>query len=214
MQLVIGNKNYSSWSLRPWLLMEHFSLSFDETKIWLFTEQSHQQMQALCPNMKVPVLIDQGLEIWDSLAICEYLNDEHLAGKGWPASAIKKAQARAICAEMHSGFFAIRAEMPMNLHRVSSAIELSAQAEQEVTRIIAIFSQCLSENASLGGFLFGQFTIADAFYMPIVARFNSYNVNVPANIEAYMVKMLSLPAYKTWQAAALKEQAVIADAEL
>jgi len=214
MKLVIGNKNYSSWSLRPWLLMEQFSLTFEETKIWLFSEQMNEQMKALSPSLKVPVLIDQKLVVWDSLAICEYLNDEYLSGKAWPQNAYNKAQARAICAEMHSGFFAIREQMPMNLHRKRAAIKLTEQALSEVARIIAIFSQCLKENGDSDGFLFGKFSIADAFYMPIVARFNSYKVSVPENFQAYMDQMLSLPAYKNWLVEALDEQAVIDQAEV
>jgi len=214
MQLVIGNKNYSSWSLRPWLLMEQFSLTFEETKIWLFSEQMDEQMKALSPSLKVPVFIDQKTVVWDSLAICEYLNDEYLSGNAWPQNAIKKAQARAICAEMHSGFFAIREQMPMNLHRAQAAINLTEQAQNEVARIIAIFSQCLKASGSPDGFLFGSFSIADAFYMPIVARFNSYNVKVPDDVKVYMDQMLSLPAYRTWLVDALDEQAVIEQAEV
>jgi len=214
MKLVIGNKNYSSWSLRPWLLMEQFSLTFEETKIWLFSEQMNEQMKALSPSLKVPVLIDQKLVIWDSLAICEYLNEEYLNGKAWPQNAIKKAGARAICAEMHSGFFEIREQMPMNLHRERASINLTEQALSEVARIIAIFCQCLTENGDSDGFLFGKFSIADAFYMPIVARFNCYQVSVPKDVQVYMDQMLSLPAYKTWLVEALDEQAVIAQAEV
>jgi len=214
MQLVIGNKNYSSWSLRPWLLMEQFSLTFEEHKIWLFSEQMDEQMKALSPSLKVPVLIDQKTVVWDSLAICEYLNDEYLSGNAWPQNASKKARARAICAEMHSGFFAIREQMPMNLHRAQAAINLTEQALSEVDRIIAIFSQCLKEHSDSDGFLFGKFSIADAFYMPIVARFNSYNIKVPDDVKVYMDQMLSLPAYKTWLVDALDEKAVIEQAEV
>ena len=127
---------------------------------------------------------------------------------------LKKARARAICAEMHSGFFAIREQMPMNLHRARAAINLTEQALNEVARIITIFSQCLKDGGSTDGFLFGHFSIADAFYMPIVARFNSYNVSVPEDVQVYMDQMLSLPAYKTWLDEALDEQAVIEQAEV
>ena len=217
MQLVIGNKNYSSWSLRPWLLMQHLSVSFEERKLWLFTEQMKAQMQQVSQSLKVPVLIDNGLTIWDSLAICEYLNDQYLRGEGWPQQIAAKAQARSICAEMHAGFFAVREEMPMNVRREKAAIVLSDQANTEIQRIITIFSQCLDkskEGDSATEYLFGDFSIADAFFMPIVIRFSIYQIQVPENVKQYMQHMLSLPAYKIWQADAIAETAVIAVAEV
>ncbi|MGB1238918.1 MAG: glutathione S-transferase, partial [Pseudomonadales bacterium] len=114
MELVIGNKNYSSWSLRPWILMDVFGLVFEERHISLMTPQMHQQMTPWCPNFKVPVLLDGEHKVWDSLAICEYLNERYLAGKGWPQEVLDRAQARAICAEMHSGFSGLRSQFPMN----------------------------------------------------------------------------------------------------
>ena len=213
MQLIIGNKNYSSWSLRPWLLMEHFSLAFEERQRWLFTAQMKEEMQRFSPSLKVPVLVDNGLTIWDSLAICEYLNDQYLEGKGWPQAVADKALARSICAEMHAGFFAVREEMPMNVRRAIAPITLSEQAMSEITRIIAIFSQCLDAHPE-GDYLFGEFSIADAFFMPIVIRFSIYQIEVPRSVEQYLDRMLNLPAYKTWQADAMAEKAVIEVAEV
>lgn len=215
MQLVIGNKNYSSWSLRPWLLMQHFELAFDEQHIWLFSEQMNSDMQRFCPSLKVPVLIDNDLSIWDSLAICEYINEQYLDGSGWPTDIAKRTIARSICCEMHSGFNAIRNEMPMNCRRSPATIELSDKALSEIQRVIDIFEQCLVERTDKSGdFLFGEFSIADAFYMPVISRFNCYDITVPAHVNDYLQMMLGLPAYQLWASQAKAETAVIEVAEI
>lgn len=214
MQLIIGNKNYSSWSLRPWLLMQHFSVPFSEQPIWLFSDQMTAQMLQHSPSLKVPVLQDKELKIWDSLAICEYINEQYLANKAWPQAAGTRATARSICAEMHSGFFAIRSEMPMNCRRTPGPIDLSAPAQLEIKRIISIFNQCLSANAEENSFLFGDFSIADAFFMPIVIRFTSYQITIPEVVQQYFTKMLALEAYQPWLEQAVAESAVIDDAEI
>jgi len=222
MKLIIGNKNYSSWSLRPWLLLQHFAVPFEEQQIWLFSDNMSQQLQQYSPNLKVPVLQDQQLKIWDSLAICEYINETYLAAKAWPQDKGQRAMARSICAEMHAGFFAIRNEMPMNCRRTPNAIVISQQAQQEVKRIIAIFEQCLAVNtdettndvSDQDGFLFGQFSIADAFFMPIVSRLASYQIETGPVVQPYIEKMLSLPAYQQWLEQAAAETAVIDVAEV
>lgn len=212
MQLVIGNKNYSSWSLRPWLLLTHMGIAFEEEQIWLFTENMQAQMQGKCPNAKVPVLIEQDHQVWDSLAICEYINEQYLANKGWPVDSAQRSLARSICAEMHAGFFAIRGEMPMNCRRAVGEITLSDQAKQEISRVIDIFESCLKQYK--GNFLFGEFSICDAFYMPVIVRFTSYDIAVPNKVKSYMQHMLSLPAYQSWLKAARAETAVIAEEEV
>jgi glutathione S-transferase len=214
MQLIIGNKNYSSWSLRPWLLMQYFSVPFSEQHIWLFSDQMSEKMLRHSPSLKVPVLQDEALKIWDSLAICEYVNDQYLENKAWPQAPGTRATARSICAEMHSGFFAIRAEMPMNCRRAPRAIDLSAPAQLEIKRIIAIFNQCLVDNGEENSFLFGEFSIADAFFMPIVIRFTSYQITIPEVVQHYFTKMLALEAYQPWLEQAIAESAVIDDAEI
>ncbi|NRA53821.1 MAG: glutathione S-transferase family protein [Gammaproteobacteria bacterium] len=214
MQLIIGNKNYSSWSLRPWLLMQYFSVEFSEQQIWLFSDEMAAQMQQHAPNLKVPVLQDNQITIWDSLAICEYINEQYLAGKAWPQDTAQRAMARSICAEMHAGFFAIRAQMPMNCRRAPSEIEISKQAQHEVQRVIEIFEQCLATNTESDSFLFGEFSIADAFYMPIVCRFSSYQTAVGPRVKQYFSKMLALEAYQTWLKQATAETAVISAAEV
>jgi len=211
MQLVIGNKNYSSWSLRPWLLLTQFDITFDEHFISLFTDNMLQAMQDYCPNNKVPVLIDEQLSIWDSLAICEYINEQCLDQKAWPSDTQLRATARSICAEMHSGFFSIRAEMPMNCRRKPSKIELSAGAINEIERIKEIWQACLTPHQ--GDFLFENFSIADAFFMPIVVRFHIYQIAVSEEINRFMNTMLSLPSYQQWLNDAKNEQQVIAEEE-
>jgi glutathione S-transferase len=212
MKLIIGNQNYSSWSLRPWILLKYFTVNFDQQLIKLFTDNTLEEMSDCCPNNKVPVLIDNNIKIWDSLAICEYINEQYLANKGWPRGVSQRAQARAICAEMHTGFFALRNEMPMNCRRVPSVINYSGDCQKDIDRIIAIWQQCL-DNIN-GDFLFGEFTIADAFYLPIVSRLISYQVVVPKNINAYMNKMTELPDYQFWLAASHREQEVISYSEV
>ena len=214
MQLIIGNKNYSSWSLRPWILMKHFDIAFDEQYIWLFSAQMQSDMQRYSPSLKVPVLRDDDLKVWDSLAICEYISEQYLQGSGWPKATSQRSIARSICAEMHSGFNAIRSEMPMNCRREPSAITLTDQAALEIKRVIDIFDQCLEQPSQTGSFLFGEFSIADAFYMPIVARFNCYSIDVPNNVSKYMQTMLNLPAYQRWLLQARDEDAVIDAAEI
>jgi len=214
MQLIIGNKNYSSWSLRPWLLMQYFSVEFSEQQIWLFSDEMAAQMQQHAPNLKVPVLQDNDLTIWDSLAICEYINEQYLAGNAWPKDTAQRAMARSICAEMHAGFFEIRAQMPMNCRRAPSEIEISQQAQHEVQRVIEIFEQCLATHTEPDSFLFGEFSIADAFYMPIVCRFSSYQIAITPRVKQYFSKMLALEAYQTWLKQATAETAVISAAEV
>jgi len=211
MQLVIGNKNYSSWSLRPWLLFTHFDISFDEHFIALFSDNMLQAMKGYCPNNKVPVLIDEELTVCDSLAICEYINEQYLNNKAWPSNSQLRASARSICAEMHSGFFAIREEMPMNCRRQPSKVALSAKAHNEIERIKEIWQACLI--AHQGDFLYKEFSIADAFFMPIVVRFHIYQIPVSKEIQTYMHTMLDLPSYQHWLNDAKNEQQVIEGSE-
>lgn len=212
MQLVIGNKNYSTWSLRPWLLLTHFDIHFDEHFIALFQDNMLDKMQDYCPNNKVPVLIDNQQKIWDSLAICEYINEQYLQGNGWPNEPQKRAIARAICAEMHSSFFSLREEMPMNCRRIPAKIALTSQAQQDIERIKDLWTECLSQHS--GGYLFDQFSIADVFFMPVVVRFTIYQIPVSAKIQTYIDNMLSLPAYQLWLNDAINEKYVIEEEEV
>jgi len=212
MQLVIGNKNYSSWSLRPWLLLSQFNIKFDEHFISLFSDNMLEAMKEYCPNNKVPVLIDDHARVWDSLAICEYINEQYLDNKAWPSDRISRATARAICAEMHASFFAVREEMPMNCRRSPSSIELTSNAYKDIERIQTIWQDCLAQHK--GKFLFDEFSIADAFFMPVVVRFTIYQIAVSKEIQQYMDEMLSLPAYKKWLKGAINETQIIEEEEV
>ena len=212
MKLIIGNKNYSSWSLRPWLLLKHFNVSFEEHFIALFTDDMQKNMKQYCPNNKVPVLIDNSENIWDSLAICEFINEKYLENKAWPQDLTQRALARAACAEMHSSFFSMRDEMPMNCRRIPSKLSLSENTLADIERVKALWLSCLSQHQ--GKFLFDQFSIADAFFMPVIIRFSIYKIEVPTEIGAYMQTMLSLPAYQQWLREAKQEQQIIEYAEV
>jgi len=228
MQLIIGNKNYSSWSLRPWILMTYFNMDFDEKVIKLFSPKMKQEMQGYCPAEKVPALIDnntdlssQTIHVWDTLAICEYINENYLDGKGWPTAPHKRATARSIANEMHSGFFGVRNELPMNIRRPLEIVEnskLSTQAINDIKRICTIWYEALTQkNETDGPFLFGKFSIADAMYFPVVSRFNTYGIAIEneqqAVIKEYMNSMLNLPAYELWCRDALLEKEVIDEDE-
>ncbi|WDE14489.1 glutathione S-transferase family protein [Thalassomonas haliotis] len=218
MQLVIGNKNYSSWSLRPWLLLQHFKLSFAELHISLGAADMHAQMAPFCPNYKVPVLLDGPVKVWDSLAICEYINEQYLNGAAWPEDVRQRALARSVCAEMHSGFTHLRASLPMNCRRTPAAVDMCDGVKADIKRIIEIWQQCLSlcgnHTGEQANFLFGQFSIADAVFMPVVSRFHRYQISVPEDVRQYMELMLNLPAYQHWLQAAVHESETIAGAEV
>ena len=212
LKLIIGNQNYSSWSLRPWILLKHFNISFQQYRIKLFTDEMLSDMAAFCPNNKVPVLIDNNIKIWDSLAICEYINEQYLSNKAWPEKLEQRALARSICAEMHSSFFALRNEMPMNCRRLPSPINFSANCQNDIDRVLIIWEECLQK--SKGEFLFDTFSIADAFYLPVISRFSSYRVEVPDEVSRYMKHMLSLPCYQDWLKASKQEIEVISYSEV
>lgn len=212
MKLIIGNQNYSSWSLRPWALLKYFEIDFQQHKIYLFTEETLGEMAEYCPNNKVPVLIDENKTIWDSFAICEYINERYLANKAWPEAIEQRAFARAMCAEMHSGFFAMRNEMPMNFRREPTDIVTSKACQQDIERVIHLWLTCLNNSGSK--FLFEQFSIVDAYYLPIVSRFISYQIGVPKLIRVYMENITNLPCYQEWLNSAYQENEIIESEEL
>ena len=218
MQLVIGNKNYSSWSLRVWLLMTHFGLEFEERMIWLYSPQMEQELEALDAGLKVPVLIDKGETIWDSLAICEYLNEQYLANKAVPENALARAKMRSICAQMHSGFFALRAELPMNCRRQVASIEFSSEAQSEVTQMIELLEGVLlsrtTDMLEQGAYLYGKFTIADAAFLPIMSRFQVYAIELPSALAQYQQLMLQHPAYVQWLEQACVETEIVPQSEV
>ena len=213
MQLVIGNHNYSSWSLRAWLLLRQFDLDFDTVRISLFVPGFSDRIKEYNPAGKVPVLLDNGTTIWDSLSICEYINEQHLHNKGWPNDPALRAHARSSCAEMHSGFMAMRSALPMNCRRTVDNFVISVEVQKDIDRISTLWREALSQSGS-DQFLYGDFGIADAFYAPIVFRLTGYGVKLPEQLQAYCDRVLALPACQEWLTLAQEEIEVIEEEEV
>lgn len=208
MDLYIADKNYSTWSLRAYLLMEKSGLKYNEIKLDLATEAFYSTLKSLAPTAKVPFLVDQNIRVWESLAICEYINETYLSGKFWPHAAAHRAKARALANEMHAGFSALRNEMPMNL-RAKRKIQLSAAANRDLARIDSIFSEQMAEFANQGGWLFGDWSIADAMYAPVVMRLPTYGITLSETAELYCTQVRSDPVMQKWLADALLETAIV-----
>lgn len=213
MKLLIGNKNYSSWSLRAWLFISYHGLEFEEVRICLGRQETPTEIRRHSPAGKVPALIDDELLVWDSLAICEYISETYLEGRGWPADRDLRAQARACSAEMHSGFFHLREDMPMNCRATGRTVEISAPLGREIRRIDTLWSELLGAGRESGDWLFGDFSIADCMFAPVVFRFTTYGVTVSDAAAMYMERILSLPPVKLWAEAARQEQEIIEMAE-
>jgi len=208
--LLLGNKNYSSWSQRPWLLARYFELTFEEQVVPLFNEEGSAIIKQCSPSGKVPLLTDGELQIWDSLAICEYLNERYLDGKAWPANPEQRAVARALSAEMHSSFAALRAELSLNYKRPIGPRPQSALSDAcraDVQRILTLWQHALTN--SNGPWLFGDFSIADAMFAPVASRFTTYAIELPDIVRPWVDAIESLPAMQEWQQAARKEQWII-----
>lgn len=212
-KLVIGNKNYSSWSLRPWLLLQQADIPFEEILIPLYEGEYKTQILHLSPSGKVPCLIDGSVAVWDSLAIAEYLAELHPSLQLWPTDPAARAEARSISAEMHAGFTSLRTQMGMNLRRHFPGTMPSADTQADIDRIEQIWQHCRQRHGIDGPFLFGQFTIADAMYAPVCTRFRTYGVQLSDTCQAYVDHMLALPALREWYAAAVAEPQVIAKLE-
>jgi len=197
MQLVIANKNYSSWSLRPWVLMKHFGISFEEIHIWLGQDDTAQQILAYSPSGRIPCLIDENRRsIWDSLAIAETLAERLPQHALWPRDDVARAHARSVSAEMHSSFSALRNEMPMKIRSVLPGLDFTPEALADVARIDAIWRECLHQYR--GPFLFGEFSIADAMFAPVVMRFNTYSPALSPEAAAYVAHLTAQPAMQVW----------------
>jgi glutathione S-transferase len=210
LKLVIGNKNYSSWSLRPWLALRANDIAFEEVFIPLYTGAADKQrILDVTPSGKVPALIDGDITVWDSLAIIEYVAERFPQSRLWPEDRAARAHARAISAEMHSGFMALRNECGMNLHRPVKAIELSADARANIARIEQIWIDCRQRYGKPGPFLFGAFGGADAMFAPVVHRFRTYAIELAPDAADYMKTMMALPAFDEWTRAGLAETIVI-----
>jgi len=214
--LVIGNKNYSSWSMRPWLAMRASGIAFDEVFIPLYTDNKTDKDRILSftRSGKVPALIDGDITVWDSLSIIEYLAERFPEAKLWPQDRAARAHARSISAEMHSSFLPLRNECGMNLHRMIGAVKLSADAKANVARIEQVWTECRERYGKLGPFLFGAFTAADAMYAPVVHRFRTYAIKTAPLAQAYMETMLALPAFVEWTEAGLAETLIIEKFEM
>jgi glutathione S-transferase len=215
LKLVIGNKNYSSWSMRPWLALRANDIAFEEIFIPLYTgDVDKKQILSFSRAGKVPTLIDGDITVWDSLAIIEYLAEKFPDARLWPEDRVRRAHARAISAEMHSGFLPLRSECGMNLHRPIAAIALSADAKANIERIQEIWIDCRERYGQEGPFLFGAFGAADAMFAPVVHRFRTYAIEVAAPVAAYMEIMMALPAFAQWTREGLAETLVIDRFEL
>lgn len=205
LKLILGNKNYSSWSLRPWIAMRNAGIPFEEEVIPLYEPGSSERMAAYSPTGKVPVLLDGDMVIWESLAILEHIAERFPKAQLWPADPKARAHARAISAEMHAGFVPLRRDCPMNMRRESRRLALTAEVAANVRRIEQIWTECRERFGDGGPFLFGAFGAADAMYAPIVSRFASYAIGVGAAAEAYMAAVMALPAWAEWRNAGIAE---------
>ena len=205
LSLVIANKNYSSWSMRPWVLARQAGIAFEEIQLKFDDDTNVVGIAPYSPTRKVPVLIADGEPVWDSLAICETLAELYPDKQLWPAAAGARRVARSICAEMHSGFQGLRGAMPMNIRSQLPGKGRNAQSEKDIARVIEIWTSCRSRFGAAGAFLFGRFGVADAFYAPVVTRFRTYAVSLPPPAQAYADAVQELAAVREWSEAARRE---------
>ena len=205
--LVIANKCYSSWSLRPWLLMKQLGIPFDEIVIPLDLPDTKAKVLKHSPAGKVPILIDGDVTVWESIAIMEYIGDAF--APVWPSDRDARAMARSVAAEMHAGFSALRSACPMNLGRKFAQKDRGEAVARDVARFSEIVRQARERFGAGGPFLFGAFSAADAMYAPLVTRLNTYSIAIDATTRAYVDAILALPAFQEWRSAALKEEWIV-----
>ncbi len=206
LQLVLGNKNYSSWSLRPWMLLKHFNIPFHELHVSLNQESLSAVLRQYSPSCKVPVLMDGTRRVWDSLAICEYVNETYMENQAWPRGSAERAWARSVACEMHSSFAGLRNEMPMNI-RAKRVVTPSMQCKLDIGRIDAIWAECMKMNT--GPWLFGEYSIADAMFAPVVMRFVTYGVTLSGLAQQYQNNVLEDVHIKEWMVQAKEESEVV-----
>ncbi|WFU38003.1 glutathione S-transferase family protein [Bradyrhizobium sp. CB82] len=211
LKLAIGNKNYSSWSMRPWLALRANDIPFEEVVIPLYTDNpaDKQRIMSFSRAGKVPVLVDGDVTVWDSLSIIEYIAERFPEVKLWPDDVAARAHARSVCAEMHSGFVPLRSECGMNIHRPIRPVTLSADAQANVARVQQIWQECRERYGAGGPFLFGRFGAADAMFAPVVHRLRTYAIEVTPQSKTYMETMLAQPAFAEWTRDALAETLII-----
>ncbi len=213
-KLIIGNKNYSSWSLRAWLLMSEAGIEFDEVRITLDEPDTAERIAEFTDAGCVPVLIINGTTVWDSLAIAETVAERWPETKLWPDDPDARAHARSISAEMHSGFHALREQMPMNCRAMGRKVHLPDDLTADIDRVIDIWTDCHKRYGDKGDWLFGEFSIADAMYAPVVLRFRTYGINLPDSAKVYANRVLESRAMQDWLTAAETEIEVIAHEEV
>lgn len=214
LKLIIGNKKYSSWSLRPWIAMTVAGIPFEERVIPFESDEFKRDVGDVSGTGKVPVLIDGDIKIWESLAILEYLAEKFPAAGLWPKDVAARAHARVVANEMHAGFQAMRNHLPTNFARRVIKRELTPDVVANVKRIEALWADCRARFGKGGPFLFGAFGAADAMYAPVVSRFNTYDVDVGRESRAYMDAVMALPAWQQWVAAGIKEPWLFAEDEV
>jgi len=198
-RLVIGNKNLSSWSMRPWLLLKNFDIPFDEINVELYQRNTAEKLGPLSPSLKVPALLHHEITVWDSLAICEYVSEALLDGKGWPANPRKRATARSVSAEIHSEFPNLKKDWPMNC-KASVRLFVSDEIANEIARIDAIWSCCRRKHSMGGEYMFGRFSIADCMYAPMAVAFQAYGAVLSAEARRYADTLLANPWGQEWVA--------------
>ena len=212
LKLILGNKNYSSWSLRPWIAMRHTEIPFEEEVVQLDFDgdgPSNAHLKNYSPAGRVPVLYHGDMAIWESLAILEYIAELFPQKALWPEDRLTRARARTVANEMHAGFGALRAELPMNVRRVPSKVDYSPSAQADIDRIQEMWAKCRATYGGDGPFLFGAFSIADAMYAPVANRLAVYDTDLVLPAADYVQTILNLPAYLEWKVAAEAEPWVI-----
>lgn len=214
LELIIGNKAYSSWSLRPWLVLKQAGAAFTETRIPLYVHGYKEELLKHAPSGKVPILKHGAVIVWDSLAICEYLAELFPQAQLWPSDPAARALARAVSAEMHSGFAGIRSTMPFNCRSRGRHVPLKAEVREEIDRVLSLWHDCRAQYGRGGPWLFGHFSIADAMYIPVASRFVTYSVPLDAVTQSYADAALGHPAVREWIAAAEQETEVMISNEV
>ena len=213
LKLVVGNKNYSSWSMRPWVLLRQAEIPFEEVQL-KFDESGGglkvAGVEPFSPTRKVPVLLVDGDPVWDSLAICETVAELFPDKQLWPQAPEARRLARSACAEMHSGFQGLRGKMPMNIRSRHPGKGMTPEAKKDIDRVVALWTECRRRFGAAGSLLFGRFSVADAFYAPVVMRFETYAVELPRAAQAYCDAVKALPAVREWVEAACRETEFVA----
>ena len=209
LKLAIGNKNYSSWSMRPWVLLTQAGIAFDEIQLKFSDEGKINGIEPYSPTRQVPVLIVEGEPVWDSLAICEAVAELNPDKNLWPVDARARQIARSICAEMHAGFRSLRGAMPMNIRASLPGKGMNPEVKKDIDRIVEIWESCRTRYGQGGELLFGHFTAADAFYAPVATRFLTYAVTLPPLAQRYADALLALPAARAWVAQARRETEIV-----